>query len=160
MTDREWTSFDEVRPSEIGVYEWRHKHPLGFVQVFHDEMRMRGAGARDVLSPSFDYWDGYKIHVPAGFEWRLPESPEKAEEARKEGVVVIEGLNLRPCPFCGTAPVISASQCGYEGGGGGITVCPSPQNFNTWRINQCCNLIGFNGFASPSKMAKAWGGTA
>lgn len=154
-----WISYDEQAPTEVGFYEWRQEHKKGFVQIFCAKMRMRGNGYQsDVLSPEFDYWDGGRVHVPKGLQWRVPQDLAEAETSAKKRAVVIEGLTLRDCPFCGTAPAVFGSQCGKPGGGGGVTIAPAPENFNTWRVRQCCSLIGINGFASPESLGKAWNG--
>lgn len=153
-----WTSFDEVRPEKAGLYKWAHVHPLGFRQIFIAKMRLRGAGHDQVLSPDFDHWNGYSVSVPKGFYWRSADDQERAEHDCKYNVVQIENINLRPCPFCGTPPNILASQCGRAGGGNGQVVLADPQNYNTWRVTQCCKLIGFNGFKSPADLAAMWNG--
>ena len=155
--DRQWISYDETKPDAAGIYEWHHKHPKGFWQTFHAKMRMRGNGyGPDILSPDFDYWDGYRATVPAGFLWRTCTDADKALLAAKDGIVQINGLDLRNCPFCNTPPTIEASQCGYPGGGDGVIICAMPHHYNTWRVQRCCRLIGFNGFASPKDLAATW----
>ncbi len=58
-----WTLYSERRPDKAGVYEWRvpSKAVPGAVLIVAAHMRMRGAGFSQVLSPSFDHWDGYRV---------------------------------------------------------------------------------------------------
>lgn len=154
-----WREYDVEKPDEAKVYEWKHTHKKGFEQTFHDVMRMRGNGySPDILSPGFDHWDGVRVHVPSGMMWRDAADQELAKELAKKNIVGINNERLNPCPFCGTVPSITASQCGYPGGGDGIVILAKPKNYNTWRIVQCCSLIGFNGFASPFDLFDAWNG--
>jgi hypothetical protein len=158
MRGENWKDFDTTKPTEAVFYEWMHLHKLGFKQRFFAKMRVRGAGLRNVLSPEFDRWDGYRVNVPKGMKWRAVDDQDFADRQSRKSIVVVDGLALRPCPFCGTQPSISASQCGYPGGGNGVVISPSPTNLNTWRVEMCCGLIGFNGFSDPKKLAEAWNG--
>lgn len=154
-TGGDWIAFDEVRPQSKGFYEWKHEHKLGFTQKFFAEMRVRGAGVRDVLSPRFDHWDGYRVHVPNGMYWRETDIVD-AEKRARDCVVKIDDLWLRECPFCGRTPTITARQCGYPGGGNGVVILASPQNYNTWSVERCCRMIGHNGFKHPDELARTW----
>ena len=153
-----WTKYKDEKPKDAGVYKWRQKHKASFVQIFYAEMRMRGNGGRgQVLSPAFDYWDGYAVHVPDDLEWCVPDDTEDALRRSKYKTVEVEGVSLKPCPFCGKTPEISGSQCGRPGGGDGTVVCAKPENFNTWRLTQCCRMVSsFNGFPSPFDLSEKW----
>lgn len=158
---KEWISFNKEMPSKPGFYEWRHFHKKGFFQCFTAEMRMRcieNGSPTKILSPGFDYWDGYKVNVDKGFSWREIDDQQHASWRHSNNVVDIEGINLRLCPFCKEKPLISGSQWGSPAGKNGVVICANPKNYNTWSINQCCRLIGFNGFEHPRYLAEAWNG--
>lgn len=60
------------KPPEEGWYVWRvnHRHIKNLTIEFLSKYRTRGAGFETVLSPQFDYWDGYRILLPDGnIEW-------------------------------------------------------------------------------------------
>lgn len=111
-----FNKYSEVRPKEQGFYVWRVENREGVFFDFLAEFRKRGAGHLDVLSPQFDYWDGYRVIVPPSTEWReaLKEEIEKYTEKRRYstslkafGCISVNGLVLLECPCCGRSPSIS-----------------------------------------------------
>lgn len=130
-----WRDYASNKPIVAGVYEWRLPSlslPDAFV-IFHAHMRMRGAGYSDVLSPSFDHWDGYRVIVPHGAQWREADVAVKCERHETTGLA-IEGLEFAPCPYCGRVPQLEGHQAGRYGG----FVCgPNPQHMNHWHL-KCC----------------------
>lgn len=131
----EWTRFKASPPTEVGIYEWRIPSkavPEMFI-IVAAEMRWRGAGYKDVISPEFDYWDGYQVHVQCDVEWRKTTFlPEKNQ--RTPLVLSVEGLEISPCSHCGKVPSLRAHQVsGY-----GVTVNANPWNLNSWQF-VCCD---------------------
>lgn len=131
-----WINYAEQRPTVAGAYRWRLESVVvpGMFVTFVAHMRERGAGYENVLSPLFDYWDGYSVHVPAGLQWQAlrPEDPQDVEWCRVAGVEV-EGLSPLPCPYCNKVPKWDAL-LRYDGGGVGLT---DPHKFNNWKL-VCC----------------------
>jgi hypothetical protein len=72
---------------------------------------MRGNGyAPDILSPDFDHWDGYRVSLPKGVEWKPVVEDEIIAFPKPHCLdgefFKVPDLNLKPCPFCGDAPKI------------------------------------------------------
>jgi len=134
-TNNSWTRYSAERPTEAGIYEWRvpSKAVPGVVLIVASQMRMRGAGFETVLSPEFDYWDGYRVHVLCDVEWR-PATFVPAKNQRTPALLGIEGLQLSPCSHCGNTPRIEAMQRDSLG----TTICPDPWKLNIWRL-VCCS---------------------
>lgn len=131
-----WVRFNDAHPTEEGFYEWRvpSKALPGVVLIVAAKMRMRGAGFEYVLSPEFDYWDGYRVHVQCDVEWR--NLSVKLKENQSSIVVLsIEGLEVSECSHCGQIPTIEAVDVSRYGG---VAFSPNPWNLNTWRFT-CCN---------------------
>lgn len=132
----DWIDYAVEKPSVKGPYEWRVPSaslPGEFV-IVAAHMRVRGAGYEDdVLSPSFDYWDGYRVHVPKGIKWR--ETTEyKSIKSYERPVIGLEGLEHCECIYCRKKPRLRAAQ---TPSGGGIVVNPDPQHLNSWWL-ECC----------------------
>lgn len=137
-------------PAEPGVYEWRmplRSRPHLHV-VFLARMRTRGAGGTDVVSPQFDHWDGWSVHVPAGTEWRTAEDPAMLPKGAAYAGVRIEELDPEPCPFCGRRPALDGIQ---DGGGRGIFVNAAPFHYDRWSL-RCCAWAGSPGATDPEKL--------
>lgn len=136
MSAREWINYAETRPAKAGVYEWRLPSlalPGEFV-IFHAHMRLRGNGYSDpILSPSFDSWDGYRVSVPEGTQWREADPAVKCEWHQTTGLL-LEGLTFAPCLYCDAEPRLDGYQAAQFGG---VVGCPNPQNLNRWRL-KCC----------------------
>lgn len=146
-----WTPYAETRPEAAGAYQWRvpSRACSGLVVTFFAHMRMRGAGYRDVLSPVFDYWDGYRVIVPAGTEWRAAENPPECKGHDEVGVVP-EGVDHAPCPFCRRVPTIKGLRRGYDGRG--VVVGAGPHEWNDWWL-ECCQWAGRPSYADPRRLA-------
>lgn len=131
-----WIEYSEKRPDAYGVYEWSipSETMKGESIVVLAHMRWRGAGCQDVLSPSFDYWDGYRVIVPKGTKWREHNGDHKAIKEHDEIVIGIESRELRKCEFCGELPSIKAWR---RHSSGGISITPCPSQLNDFRL-ECC----------------------
>lgn len=153
MTAGEWISYAERQPDQRGVYEWRvpSRNVPGVVVRFFAHMRMRGNGYNpDCLSPLFDHWDGYRVTVPAGTEWREAVDPPACKEYEYKGLSV-EGLELDPCPFCRRIPAVHANNTSPSGG---VLVCGEPHRYNKWWL-KCCGWTGSPSFKDPRELAAA-----
>lgn len=136
--------YRKEKPLDPGWYIWRlpHKHLDNVVIVFLAKYRLRGAGWENVLSPEFDYWDGYRLHLPDGsIEWMQfdGEPPLTGRE-----VIEIEGVELRPCPFCKKVP-----KWRYLG----QWITSGPTNTKLW-YTKCCGWASGIGqhFTSPIEL--------
>jgi hypothetical protein len=130
-----WIDYAAEKPGVRGAYEWRVPStalPGEFV-IVAAHMRMRGAGYQDVLSPSFDRWDGYRVHVPSGLQWRRT-TEHSAIESYKQKVIALEGLEHCGCIYCGKTPTLHAVLVPRSGG---VVVCGEPQYLNSWWL-ECC----------------------
>lgn len=130
-----WTLYSEKRPQGEGVYEWRipSRAVPGMIMIVAAHMRERGAGYTRAVSPSFDYWDGYVLHVPKEIEWRNTKSHSEVKEHETK-IVSIEGLDPCGCIYCGQKPTFEAYQSHRYGG---FTIGPKPWDLNSWRF-KCC----------------------
>ncbi|KNE28185.1 hypothetical protein AFM18_08460 [Achromobacter spanius] len=134
-TNNAWVRLKDQVPTEAGMYEWRVPSSTvpGMVLIVAAKMRMRGAGGTDVLSPEFDYWDGYRVLVQCEVEWR-PTAFVPGKYQRTPAVLGIEGLEISPCSRCGKVPGITAHQVHPHGG----VICnPVPWQLNSWKF-VCC----------------------
>lgn len=130
-----WVRYEDQRPESEGIYAWRVPSVAlsGALVTFHAWMRVRGAGFKTVISPSFDHWDGYRVQVPSGTEWRPAD--DGAECKWHEVVRVgVEGLDFCVCPYCNKTPILDGYQ---RGASGGIVVSNDVHRFNHWWLN-CC----------------------
>ncbi|MFY2645685.1 hypothetical protein ACOTDF_29300 [Achromobacter insuavis] len=136
-TTSPWIRFKDQQPTKAGLYEWRVPSNTApgqdMVLIVAAQMRMRGAGGTNVLSPEFDYWDGYRVLVQCDVEWR-PTDFVPGKYQRTPAVLGIEGLELSHCSRCGKVPGITAHQVHPQGG----VVCnPVPWRLNSWKF-VCC----------------------
>ena len=132
----EWTAYDAEQPVDKGVYLWRvpNKHIDYRKVIFYAHMRKRGNGYKpDILSPSFDYWNGYVVSVPNGTEWSNVDETPDLKECRTE-VVDIDGLHHEPCPFCDKAPTWKGLE---RSSTGGVFIGSAPHQYNSWWL-ECC----------------------
>ena len=125
-----------TKPDVEGWYLWRvqNKHLDDVTLVFLAKFRERGAGHKNVLSPEFDYWNGYQVLLPKGpIEWAT-----YSGEPPKPGYDLLEvvGLNPAPCPFCKNVPILRYSSR-FIGSG--------PVETEYFYL-ECCHW--FDGFAS------------
>lgn len=131
-----WIDYSTEKPATAGAYEWRVPSVAlpGEIVIVAAHIRMRGAGYSDVLSPVFDYWDGYRVHVPEGLQWR--ETVEhKNIKSYEQKLLGIEGLEHCACLYCGQVPALHAVQGGRDGG---VIVGRAPHRLNRWWL-QCCS---------------------
>lgn len=135
MSKNEWTLYSESRPKAAGVYEWRiaSKAVSGAVLIVAAHMRRRGAGGEFVLSPVFDYWDGYRVIVPGGIQWRATELHADMRSCDQK-VIEVEGLSPCECIYCGRRPTYSAHHRHRDGG---IFCSGNPWDLNSWQF-LCC----------------------
>jgi|688.fasta_scaffold374278_1 hypothetical protein len=94
------------RKPEKGLCIWRMAHgSKKFEIVFTAEMRIRGAGFKNVLSPEFDYWDGYRVILPKGLiEWAENPVGMSLPGVHRSNVLEIVGVEHENCPFCKNQP--------------------------------------------------------
>lgn len=144
--DNHWNDYPSSIPQARKQYRWRLPllYDPGLFVTFIAWMRQRGAGYKDVYSPQFDYWDGYRVLVPTETQWQECEQVEGlADYGHTE--ICIEGAELAPCPFCGKIPKWYGSNRSH----GGTLIGAAPHQFNTWRL-ECCAWAG-----TPS-MSASW----
>ena len=145
----QFTLYSERKPETAGVYRWRVPSVAvkGLVVEFCAHMRERGAGYQRVLSPMFDYWDGYRVHVPAGTAWQPSDAPCKSYEAVQLAPI---GVEVSPCPYCHTVPKWHAVQ---RARGGGVVVGDDPHLFNSWWL-ECCAWSRTPHHEDPRELAR------
>jgi hypothetical protein len=104
LTDCKFQDYRKNKPLFAGWYIWRlpHKTIENLTVVFIAEYRLRGAGFGNVLSPEFDYWDGYRVLLPKGLiEWA--EYNGNKPKSGKE-LLEVAGVDNAVCPFCKSKP--------------------------------------------------------
>lgn len=133
-------------PDKPGLYAWDVCHRLGLKIKFTAKYQWRMAGCRRVLSPAFEYWDGYRLLLPQGtILW------EKTDETKEFKILNIQDIENKPCPFCGKVP---------EWGYGGRFISASPLDSEYFYL-VCCGY--FNGFLNRHRDPRAiatWRNTA
>jgi hypothetical protein len=115
-------------------------------------MRERGAGLSNVLSPSFDYWNGSQVVVPKNTQWQEVENPPENKNERILELK-IDGVTHAACAFCKKVPTLHAHQSGYAGGGGGVVMSWEPHRYNTFWL-ECCSFGKTPAYADPRELAK------
>lgn len=134
-TELQWQDYPgTINRTEPQQYRWRlplREDPSQFI-TFIAWTRRRGAGYSDVISPAFDYWDGYKIIMPVGLQWQVVEQSEMKQYNYRD--IQIEGVTLDPCPFCGLTPTWKGSDTNWQG----TSIGAFPHRFNTWWLT-CCS---------------------
>lgn len=150
--DNAWRDYLAERPSAKSAYEWRvpSKNTPGITLIFSANMRMRGNGYYDpILSPMFDHWDGYKVSVPPGTQWRELQTSVALKD-HEHGGLIIEGAELLPCPYCGRSPtwkgVWALSQ-------GGCIVPSKPHEYTRWWL-ECCSYAQTPHTSQPLELAQ------
>lgn len=130
-----WFPYDGQPPTAEGEYLWRVPSRIvpGISIVFVAHMRRRGAGHHDVISPVFDYWDGYRVHVPQGTEWRHLPAPIGSKR-HEITALSIDGLAHEKCLYCGRVPRLNGCQ---RTNTGGVVISGDPHMFNRWWLT-CC----------------------
>lgn len=146
---RVWTRYADKQPEQAGPYRWRipSKAVPGVIVEFVAHMRERGAGYKTALSPSFDYWDGYQLHVPPGTEWTTTEVVCKPHE--KVGLVLPQ-IELLPCPFCRIVPFWKGVELAH---GGGVFVGSAPHQYNSFWL-ECCGWAKTPHRDDPRELAR------
>lgn len=93
----DWIAYAEQKPETASAYLWRLPSVgvPGLVVTFIAHMRTRGAGYENVLSPLFDYWDGYRVILPQGVQWQPTESTDVKWHCY--GGMRVEGID--PCAW-------------------------------------------------------------
>ena len=140
----EWTDYASAQPEAEGPYEWLIPSRACKDMVVHvlANMRERGAGYNRVISPSFDYWDGYRVHVPAGTKWRpTDKANDKSYHIKLLGVV---GLELVECQFCHRTPTLH----GIRREGRNTVLSSDAHEFNTWWFT-CCEWASTPHLSDP-----------
>lgn len=153
-TDRDetanvWTDYAEKKPPVAGPYEWQvpSKAVKGMTVRVLAHFRERGAGYTEVLSPEFDYWDGYRVHVPAGTQWRA--APEGTDlKPYKQELLCVEGLDFVPCPYCQRKPRLNGVRRASDGG---VVITGDAHEFNSWWL-ECCTWAHTPRFADPREL--------
>lgn len=145
-----WTKYEERRPEVAGPYLWQvpSVRVPGLTVEFVAHMRKRGAGYRDVLSPSFDHWDGYQVHVPVGTLWTATALVCKEHETRVG--LTLPNIELKTCPFCRRVPTWHGTE---QSRGGGVYIGSDPHQFNSWWL-ECCSWARTPHFDDPRELAK------
>lgn len=135
-TPRPWIDYTAAQPEAAGAYEWRVPSIAvpGAVIVLAAHMRNRGAGYRNVLSPAFDYWDGYRVHVPSGLQWRVASAANADIKHYERKLIEVEGLEHCECIYCGKRPTLHAVQSSPRGG---VVIGGDPHRLNSWWL-ECC----------------------
>lgn len=139
----DWRLYADEKPTVEALYQWRVQHarmPDMHVR-FVAPMRYRGAGFETVLSPPFDYWDGYRVLVPLSTQWRVWPGKRDKEYPRYTNILV-EGLTHHACPFCGQVPSLVGSNNGTAG----------PHEYSSWWL-QCCGWVKEVHFSDPRALA-------
>jgi hypothetical protein len=146
---RLWTKYSERKPETEGAYRWRlqSKYAKGLTVEFVACMRSRWAGYNTQVSPSFDYWDGYKLLVPVETEWAPTEVTCKSYETVG---LVLPGVELLPCPFCRIVPFWKGCARGRDGG---IFVGSAPHQYNSWWL-ECCGWTKTPHLEDPRELAR------
>ncbi|WP_241173591.1 hypothetical protein [Serratia marcescens] len=141
----EWINYSERRPETAGVYLWRmsSRAAKDINVIARKKFRLRGAGYQDVLSPEFDYWDGYSVTVPSELQW--------AENDESVPDILFESLpEANECPFCKKRPIIKAFEWDR-----GCRVNPEPYILNKFQL-KCCGWIAAVTFDSPVVAIESW----
>lgn len=142
--EREATGFTRwaiEQPTKEGPYLWRMPSTgvPGLTVEFVAWMRERGAGYKLVISPAFDYWDGYSVHVPANVSW----APTSIACKSHEYVAISAGIDPIVCPYCDCKPTLrGALNLNF---GGGTHYGAKPYEWNTWWFECCGWMKGLTG---------------
>lgn len=135
-------NYSKEKPSCPGWYVWRvrHKTMKDVLITFLARFRTRGAGFTTVVSPEFDYWDGYKVLLPKAIEW----APYVGEEPKRHSnkVLNINSLYIAKCPFCQKTPELVYS---------GRFIGATPIDSEYWRLS-CCEWAGSPRIINPIKL--------
>ncbi|MFJ2455392.1 hypothetical protein ACIOWK_27270 [Pseudomonas protegens] len=130
-----WIAYAEQRPEAAVAYRWRLPSVgvPGLFVTFLAHMRTRGAGHESVLSPLFDYWDGYRVILPQGVQWQ-PAEEHAGVKWHDYGGVRAEGVDPCACPYCEKVPLLKGAKRYNDGS---LSHGASPHEYNTWWL-ECC----------------------
>lgn len=147
-----WTDWESARPTTKGLYWWRVEPRIYGGLTLRPEwvapLSLCGMGYADSqLWPEFSRWDGRRRTVPAGTQWR------PADETAKKGQFVFAGLDLNPCPFCGSSPTFGWH---HKSNDGGIFVCSAPYQANSFKVQCGCGLAGSYSRADLKGLVDQW----
>lgn len=151
-TALDWIEYELTRPEAEGIYEWQipSRPCKNMIVRVLARFRKRGAGYTSVISPEFDHWDGYKVHVPAGTKWRQPSAPGELKPYRQE-LLCVEELEPVACPFCNRVPTVKGV---CRAVGGGVVVTDDANTFNSWWF-ECCSWARTPHYADPRQLETA-----
>lgn len=147
-----WVRWGESRPTDTtAVYWWRvpAREYGGIVcqprwaEKLHERWTL---GDKKEFFPPYTHWNGYRNTPLKGLEWAV------ATEDNNE-LVVWDGIDVFPCPFCGSATVVSGTAISD---GGGIWCNAAPYLSNNFHF-ECsgCGIPTLRG-RDLSKMLKFW----
>jgi len=146
----DWKSWANEPATEPGVYRWRlpaqDSAGVSVRPEWSAEAVMRWAGHSKSLQPSFGHWDGYRMCVPDGLEWR----ELRPEEGGVDTVWV--GSQIPACPFCGGEPSVVSRQRVA----GGTVVGAIPPRHNTFQMHCKCGIKQSTWFDTFGAMLRAW----
>jgi hypothetical protein len=148
----DWIDYS-VTPPAAGVYEW--SVPLvvapDMTVTVLAHMRKRGAAYREIISPAFDYWDGYyRVTVPAGTHWRPATAVPDDFPTYRETIIGVVGCEFDKCPFCHQVPRL----VGVQRSGNGVSIGAHPHEFNTWWL-ECCSWAKSPHMKTPRALAES-----
>lgn len=131
----DWIAYAERKPEAAGAYRWRLPSTgvPGLFVTFLAHMRLRGAGYENVVSPVFDYWDGYRLLLPQGVQWQAVEGPTDVKW-HGYGEVQAEGVDPCACPYCESVPVLKGAKRYNDGT---LSHGASPHEYSSWWL-ECC----------------------
>lgn len=145
MEDKvKFRNYSKDKPPCPGWYVWRVRHRTmeDILITFLAQFRVRGAGFTKVVSPEFDYWDGYKVLLPkTTIEW-APYVGEEPKKYKLNKVLNINSLYITRCPFCKKIPELI-----YAGRFIGAT----PIDSEYWRFS-CCEWANSPRIINPVKL--------
>lgn len=149
-TREDWRSYSDCKPDAEGTYEWRvpSRRVDGLVVRFLAVMKMRNAGYEEKLAPSFAYWDGYRLNIPANTEWRPSSEVVKSYDTK---LVAVEDVSNCECPFCGKEPTFKGVEESMMSRG--VFVGSAPYDYNRWWL-ECCSYANSPQSPDPRTLAK------
>lgn len=152
FTPGPWVDYAHTPPPAVGIYEWRVPSIRceGLVVRLFAWHRDRGAGYQRVNSPSFDHWNGYRVTVPSGTQWRSA-PPDLAIKSHETPISGVDGLEFSRCPFCGRRPTLEGVE---RSNGGGVYIGSGPHRYNSWWLD-CCGWAKTPRYDDPRKLEAA-----
>jgi len=140
-----WTKYSEKKPDVQGVYLWRMQSQKvnGLTVIARAKFRLCRVGHENVLSPEFDYWNGYSLILPGELQW--------AEDDATLPDISFENLpDAKACPFCKKVPTIRSFEWDH-----GCRISPEPYILNKFQL-KCCGWISGVNFESPVTAINSW----